>query len=304
MKIIVYKLFPRTAQKIRRIKRKFIISIHRKYTISEMRDYISKKYLKYVGYPMDWEEPKSYTQKIQYSKLYNKQSLRTSLSDKVSVRDFIKNTIGEKYLIPIYGVWETFEEINFDELPNQFVLKTNHGSATNIIIRDKSKMNYKKIKKQMTDFIKDDFAYYGFELQYSGIKPLIYAEKLLEFDDSGIEDYKFLCFDGKVDYFWIDFNRYSNHKRNMYDLNWNLMPWNQWTYDNYKEKVNKPSNFDEMVECALALCRGFDQVRVDLYNVNGNIYFGELTFTNGGGYEVIIPQEMDFELGSKWKIDI
>ena len=205
-------------------------------------------------------------------------------------------------MIPIYGVWERFDDIDFDKLPNQFVLKTNHGSATNIIVKDKSRLNIAETRKKMNDYLQDDFAYYGFELHYAGIKPLIYAEQLLDFDETGIEDYKFLCFDGKIHCFWVDFNRHTNHKRNMYDLEWNLLPWNQWHYGNYEDEFEKPSNFEEMVRVANELCKDFDHVRVDLYNVNGKIYFGELTFTNGGGYEPIYPREMDYELGGLWKL--
>ena len=303
MRSFLYKHFPDFARKCTRLKRKGITFLHKKYSVQKMENYISKKYVAIQGYEMDWINPTSYTQKIQYSKLFNRDPRRTEYSDKVAVREHVKNCVGEMYLIPIYGVWESFDDIDFDKLPNQFVLKTNHGSATNIIVKDKSKLNISEIKKKMTDYLRDDFAYYGFELHYAGIKPLIYAEQLLDFgDNSGVEDYKFLCFDGKIRCFWVDFNRSTNHKRNMYDLDWNLLPWNQWNYGNYESEFERPENFAEMVSVASELCKGFDHVRVDLYNVNGKIYFGELTFTNGGGYEPIHPREMDFELGSLWKL--
>lgn len=302
MKYYLYKFFPNFAKKCARLKRKIIIFIHRKYSFEQMEKYINKKYFQVHGYKMDWKNPKSYTQKIQYSKLYNCNSLKTICSDKIAVRDYVKTVIGEEYLIPIYGVWEKFDEIDFKNLPNKFILKTNHGSATNIIVNDKRKIDIKKVKRKMNNFLNDDFAYYGFELHYSGIKPLIFAEELLDFGDSNIEDYKFLCFDGKIHYFWVDFNRNTNHKRNMYDLEWNLLEWNQWHYGNYTKKIEKPKNFDEMIEIVQKLSAGFDHVRVDLYNINGKIYFGELTFTNGGGYEPIYPREMDYELGKLWNL--
>lgn len=296
------ELFSKEKAYLKVQKRKLIICLHKQYSIDQRKMFISKKYLKYLGYPMDWMSPKSYTQKIQYSKLFNNDPRRTLCSDKVAVRDFVKKKIGEKYLIPIYGVWDSFDSIDFTKLPEKFVLKTNHGSATNLIVRNKSAFNVNKARSTMIRFLKDDFAFYGFEMQYAAIKPVIYAEQCLSFDCSGIEDYKFLCFDGVVKYFWIDFNRYSNHKRNMYDLNWNLQAWNQWTYGNYEGVVKKPDNFSEMIDIAQKLSRGFDHVRVDLYNVNGKIYFGELTFTNGGGYENILPIESDFELGKLWEL--
>ena len=302
MKKIIYKLFPDMSKKLSQYKRKRTVEKHKKYTYDQMEEYISSRYFYVHKYEMDWATPKSYTQKIQFSKLYNKDPLRTICSDKIAVRNIVKDRIGEEYLIPIYGIWNNFSEIDFEVLPNQFVLKTNHGSATNIIVTDKSSINMKSVQKTMERFLKDDFAYYGFELHYAGITPQIYAEKLLHFDDSGIEDYKFLCFNGEIYCFWIDFDRQNNHRRNMYDLEWNLLPWNQWSYGNSNQEIIKPDNFDEMVMIVKELCKGFDHVRVDLYNTNNKIYFGELTFTNGGGYEPIYPKSMDFELGKQWDL--
>ena len=288
--------------KAKQIKRKITVEAHKHYSVTRIESYISKKYKRFIGYDMDWSNPHSYTQKIQYSKVHNHDKMRSLCSDKVAVREYVKKTIGEEYLIPIYGVWERFEDIDFDKLPNSFVLKTNHGSSTNIIVKDKSKLDMKDARKKFKRWLKENFAYYGFELHYAPIKPLIYAEQLLDFGDQGIEDYKFLCFDGNARYFWIDFNRSSNHKRNMYDMDWNLQAWNQWHYGNYDDTVEQPNNFNEMKEVAKKLAKGFDHVRVDLYNVNGHIYFGELTFTNGGGYEHIVPQEYDFILGNCWTL--
>lgn len=304
MREFLYKYCPVIAMKCSQLKRKYIIFLHKKYTTKKMKEYISKKYKIIMGYNMNWNNPQSYTQKIQYSKIYNKDMRRTIYSDKIAVRNYVKNTIGEKYLIPIYGIWDNARKIDFKNLPNEFILKTNHGSATNIIVKDKNNINYCEIISKMNRFQKEDFAYYGFELHYANIRPLIYAEKLLKFDENGIEDYKFLCFDGKIECFWIDFDRNTNHKRNVYDLNWNLLSWNQWNYGNYKGKVKIPDNFSEMVKIVETLSKDFDHVRVDLYNVKGKIYFGELTFTNGGGFEKLEPIEQDFILGKKWNLKI
>lgn len=148
MRSYLYRNFPNFAKKCARMKRKLIILAHKHYSVPMMEKYISKKYKQVVGYDMDWENPKSYTQKIQYSKVFNHDARRTTYSDKVAVRDFIKETVGEKYLIPIYGVWNSFSEIDFSKLPNSFVLKTNHGSATNVIVKDKSKLNLTELKKR------------------------------------------------------------------------------------------------------------------------------------------------------------
>ena len=119
-----------------------------------------------------------------------------------------------------------------------------------------------------------------------------------------IEDYKFMCFNGKTYYCWVDFDRFSNHKRNIYDMNWNLQKFNQYNYGNYEKDFSCPEKFNEMKEIVKKLCSEFDQVRVDLYLINGNIYFGEMTFTNGNGFEKITPDVWNEKLGDLWELDL
>lgn len=254
---------------------------------------------------MDLKNPQSYSEKIQWLKLFDEDELRTRLSDKVLVRDWVKEKIGSEYLIPIYGVYDHFDEIDFDKLPNQFVIKTNHSSGWNIIVKDKRNFNLKKAKKRVEWWLGLDYGLWSeFEIHYSPIKPKILIEKYTVNSVGELNDYKFLCFDGECRYFWMDFDRTTNHKRNVYDLNWNLQPWNQFTYGNYEGEIEKPKNFEKMVEIAKILCKGFKHVRVDLYNVDGKIYFGEMTFTNGSGFEGIYPKEYDYKLGKMIKLPI
>ena len=258
-----------------------------------------------MGGVLDLKNPKSYSEKIQWLKLFDNDKLRTQLTDKVLVREWIKDKIGEKYLIPIYGVYDSFDEIDFDKLPNQFVIKTNHSSGWNIIVKDKKIFDKKKAKRKIERWLKRDYGLWSeFEIHYSPIVPKIIIEKYVVDSAGELNDYKFLCFDSECKYFWMDFDRTSNHKRNVYDLNWNLQPWNQFTYGNYEGIVEKPKNLDKMIEIAQILCRGFKHVRVDLYNVDGNIYFGEMTFTNGSGFEGIFPEEYDYKLGELIKLPL
>lgn len=241
---------------------------------------------------------------MQWEKLFNKNPLKTLLTDKYIVRDWIKEKIGEDFLIPILGVWESFDEIDFSKLPNKFVLKTNHGSGTNVIVKDKSKVDMKETKCKFDDWMRIDYGFKtAFELHYSDINPLIIAEQYLESECGELQDYKFLCFGGKPYFCWVDFGRYFSHTRTVFDLNWEVQQWNQASYSNYDKPIPRPLNFDKMIEVATVLCQGFAHVRVDLYNVNGKIYFGEMTFTNGSGLDPIVPIEYDKMLGDLWEID-
>lgn len=266
---------------------------------------LAKVYKNMTGQELDWNNLRTYNEKMQWAKLYDKDPIKTTLTDKYLVREWIKNTIGEQYLIPIYGVWDSFEEIDFDKLPNKFVLKTNHGSGTNLIVKDKLNFDRNEAKKKFEKWMKVNFAFEnGFEMQYKDIKPKIIAEKYIEDFDGDLKDYKFLCFNGKVNFCWVDTGRYSDHRRNVYNLDWELQEWQQFTYQNTDTPVSKPDNFELMVDLVKKLCHDFMHVRIDLYNSKGKIYFGEMTFTNGSGFEVIHPYNYNLMLGDMWELPI
>lgn len=258
-----------------------------------------------IGHTLDWNNLSTYTEKMQWEKIFNKDSQKSVLSDKYAVREWVADKIGYEYLIPMLGFWGDFDDIDFSTLPDQFVLKTNHGSGTNFIVRDKSKMDLKKARIIFNDWLSTDYGYNtGFELHYSDICPKIIAEKYMEADDGELQDYKFLCFDGQPYYCWVDKGRYSKHTRNVYNLKWELQPWNQEEYETYETPIPCPNNFGKMIELVTVLCKGFSHVRVDLYNIDGKIYFGEMTFTNGSGLDRIIPEEYDKMLGDLWNLDM
>jgi hypothetical protein len=259
-------------------------------------------YFEMTGEVLNLENPKTFNEKIQWLKLYDSTPLKTKLADKYLVREWIKEKIGEEYLIPLLGVWDKFEEIDFDSLPEQFVLKCNHGSGYNIIVKDKSKLNLEDAKRRINKWMTEDYAFKtGFELHYSDIPRKIIAEKYLENAGGDLQDYKFLCFDGEPKYVWVDKDRYTEHKRNLYDLEWNLLTNKIGKFKNFPS-CEEPKNYNKMLEFAKLLSKNFPVVRVDFYEHDNKLYFGEMTFTTSSGTERIEPKEFAFKLGDMIKL--
>lgn len=292
-----------------RIRRKRYEAKKARMSIDEIKKHDETLYFERVGKPIDWEHPKAYTEKMQVEKIFHLYPEKTELTDKYAARAWIAKKIGETYLVPLCGkgVYNCAKEIDFDALPNAFVVKTNSGSGDVIIVRDKSKLSKKDIRRiraRMDYQLHYNFAWLGYEMHYADIVPKILTEQFIESGEDDLPDYKFLCFDGKPAFCWVDKGRYHNHKRNVYDLDWNLMSWNQKRYGNYEGVIEKPQNFEEMKRLATTLCEGFAHVRVDFYNINGRIYFSEMTFTNGSGFEPIVPYEADLALGEYWNLQL
>ena len=205
-------------------------------------------------------------------------------------------------MIPLLEVWDKFDDIDFGKLPDQFVLKCNHGSGMNIIVKDKSTLDIDNTREKINKWMHTNYAFsFGLELQYKDINPRIIAEKYMEAEDGELKDYKLLCFNGHVELIWVDSERYSNHKRNFYNLNWDLLPIKYEKYENF-EPCPEPKSLEKMIESAEKLSQGFSVVRVDFYNSNGNIYFGEMTFTSASGTGIIEPKEFDLKLGQMIKL--
>lgn len=220
----------------------------------------------------------------------------------------MKEKIGEEYLIPLLGVWDNFDDIDFDKLPNKFVLKANHGCGWNIIVKDKNNFNKSDAKGKFDEWMNTNYAFkFGLELHYKNIKPKIIAEKYIE-NDEGLLDYKFLCFNGKVEYVWVDSGRFTAHRRDIFDLDWNLQPF-IINHPNAEKTPKKPNKLKKMIELATKLSKDFAHVRVDFYEVDGQIYFGEMTFTSESGVGKFYPEEYDLKLGqmiklpSEWSLD-
>lgn len=250
------------------------------------------------------KKPITYNEKIQWQKAYDHNPLYPILADKLAVREYVKERAGEQYLIPLLGSWSRFEDIDFQQLPSEFVLKCNHDCASVIICHDKSKFDMDAARNKLNLALKRNYFYPYAEWQYKDIKPCIIAEQFMH--DEGrndLSDYKIQCFDGIPYCCRIDVGRFGDHRRNIYDIHWNLLPWQKGHYKNTDLPIEKPEAFEEMIEVASKLSHGLRQVRVDLYLVNNQVYFGEMTFTSGGGFEVFVPNEYDKIIGDMWKIN-
>lgn len=261
-------------------------------------DELKNWYKRWSGKHLNLENPQTFNEKIQWLKLYDSTPIKTRLADKYLVRDWVKEQIGEKYLISILGVWERFDDIDFDKLPDKFVLKANHGCGWNIIVREKSTFDKETAKRKFNDWLNTNFAFVnGLELHYKGIPPKIIAEAFIENEGSDLYDYKIYCFNGTPAFIIFLAERQVGLKMAFYDLDWNLLPFT-YSYPQYKKLVAKPDNLDEMIYIAKKLCKGFVYVRIDLYRLDdGSLKFGEMTFTPASGQCEWNPPEYDLILG-------
>lgn len=241
-------------------------------------------------------KPAYFGEKVQWLKLHGNLEKYNDYVDKYVVRKYIESTIGKEYLLPLISVFESPEDIDYNKLPNSFVLKVNHGSGYNIIVKDKEKTDFNNINKKLKKWLKEDYSAIKKEFQYKNVERKIICEEFVNDKSGQLLDYKFFCFDGEPKFVEVDFDRFNGHKMNFYDLEWNLLDLKKGNCDNYHEIYKKPENFDQMIVLARVLSKKFQFVRVDLYNVDGKIYFGELTFTPASGRHPFKPLEKDLEI--------
>ena len=254
------------------------------------------------GKDVDLSNPKTFNEKMQWIKLNYKDPEISRLSDKYLVREFVKERIGEEYLIPLLGVYDSFDEIDFDKLPDSFVMKANHGCGWNILVPDKAALDKNDARKKFKRWLRTDFSFcYGYQLHYSAIQPRIVVEKLISEKDRYLVDYKIFVFNGKISLIMVNTERNTGQRINLFDENWNPAPFTI----GWQKKVPEPEppeNIEKMKELALKLAEGFFEVRVDFYNVDGKIYFGEMTFTSGSGTYKFDPPEWDRKFGDMMEL--
>jgi len=270
------------------------------------KPYLKLVYWSEMGKRLNLKNPTTFNEKLQWLKLYDRKPEYTKYVDKYEVRSYISQTIGEEYLIPLLGIYYSVDEIDFDKLPNQFVLKCTHGSHSNIICTNKNTLNKEEVKSQLRKWMKKNWFWFGREWPYKNVKPRIICEKYME-DESGtgLIDYKFMCFNGKAKCIFICSNRNSVTGTNIdiYDMNWEPIPCEREKNRRSNSIINKPVNFSLMVELAEILAKDIPFVRVDFYEVRGKLYFGEITFFPASGFERFVPDSYDELLGSWLSLD-
>lgn len=247
------------------------------------------------------ENPLTFNEKLQWLKLYNRRPEYTMMVDKYVVKQYVADKIGDEYIIPTLGVWDRVEDIDWNSLPNQFVLKTTHGGGGCGVVICKDKATFDKDNaKQILQKSLDSDIYLSFrEWPYKDVPKRIIAEQYMA-DESGVElkDYKFFCFNGRVGCFKVDFDRFINHKANYYDREAKLLPFGEvCCMPDFNRQFEQPKSFDKMLDIVENLSRDIPFVRVDLYNADGKIYFGEITFFPAAGMGKFEPQEWDYKLG-------
>jgi len=270
-----------------------------------MRGLCSLQFWSVHHYWPDFVNPKRFSEKLWTSMLYERDPRYTLISDKLGVRKYVTSRINENYLIPLLWHGDKPEEIPFNILPEKFVIKANHGCGYNIIVESKSNLDISETKMKLRKWLDQNFCddkYLGIAWGYKNIKPMIMIEKFLDNNGRVPDDYKFWCFAGKVEVVTIHFDRFVNHSFRSYDRNFEESAFGFGEHlPLYKGKFERPQNFDNMLQIVESLAEGFDFIRVDLYNLDKQIYFGELTPYPGGVSVQFLPDSMDKLLGHKWK---
>lgn len=295
---------------VRSIKRKlkenlFVLFLWNEYRrikgkiqIKKISDYkfVVDTYRRVFNRDINLQSPMRFTEKLQWLKLFYRDSAIETCTDKYTVREYLSEMGYDYILNELVGVYDSVDEICFEDLPKRFVLKISNGSGWNIICKDKSTLNWKMYKRIIRSWLKQNLYIYGREWNYSGLKPKIVIEKYIDNGDNQLTDYKFFCFNGKPQYIQVDRDRFDEHKQAYYDMEWKKI--NLQT-GNVPVDEECPPMFEEMKKIAGELSKPFPHVRIDFYNIGDKIYFGEFTYFDGSGFYNFDPDEMDFEWGNQ-----
>lgn len=268
--------------------------------------YLKIRYYLYFGKRLDLKNPQTFSEKLQWLKLYNRRPEYTTMVDKYAVKDYVKSIIGEEYIIPTLGVWDRPEDIDFDSLPDKFVLKTTHGGGGGgvVICKNKAKLEKQETFSKLNQSLKSDIYKKLKEWPYKNVQSRIIVEKLLEFP-SGVDlfDYKFFCFNGEPEYCQVISGRNQVMSIDFFDKNWIHQSFHEpKIFPFAKVKPVKPIGYELMLDFARKLSKGIPFVRIDLYNIKGKIYFGEITFYPTSGFGGFSPEEWDLKFGKLIKL--
>lgn len=263
--------------------------------------FLKMLYQKRMNKVLNINNPQTFNEKLQWLKIHDKKDIYTQMVDKYEVKSYVSNIIGDEYIIPTLGVWDSFEDIDFDKLPNQFVLKCTHDSGGLVICEDKSKMDKLQARKKIENALKFQFYCSNREWPYKNVKPRVIVEKYMSTEEQKeLIDYKFFCFNGTPKFIYVSqgLSDHSTAKISFADINYNKADFYRKDFKPFDELPSKPINFEKMKELASKLSKDIPFVRVDFYEIDGKIYFGELTFFPCGGFIPFEPQEYDLILGN------
>ena len=268
------------------------------------KTWVELMYYTHIYKKLNLNNPQTFNEKLQWLKLYDHNPAYTTMVDKYAMKEYVATAVGLEYVVPTLGVWETFDQINFDKLPEQFVLKCTHDSGGVVICRKKTDFDRRAAKKILSESLRHNYFWNGREWPYKHVKPRIIAEEYLVQDRqiSGImtdslTDYKIHCFNGIPKIILVCQNRFVDFREDFYSVEWEHLPVTRPRHKNSDQFVPKPEHLDRMLVVATKLSAGIPFLRVDLYTVGDQIYVGELTFFPNGGIEPFVPAEFDFELG-------
>lgn len=255
-----------------------------------------------MGYKLDLNNPQTFNEKLQWLKLYDRKPIYTKMVDKYEAKEYVRNIIGEEHIIKTLGIYNTFDQINFDILPNQFVIKPTHTSGDVYICTDKSKINYKELEKKVNKWLRRKYFYIHREWPYKNVKPRIIIEEYLnDLKEKSLMDYKIFMFNEKHAYSFICSDRTTNLKFTFFDKNGKFINMIQDGAPNNK-KLSLPKSYNAMVAMAKKISKGTIESRIDFYDVNGKIYFGEITFFDSAGFGKFEPDEYDLKIGRMLKL--
>lgn len=263
------------------------------------RFYVSIQYRYHTGKKLHLNPAKRYNEKLQWIKLYDRNPRYTDLVDKYKVKEIVAKTIGEAYVVPLLGVWDSPEQISLSELPNQFVLKTNHDSKGVLICKDKKTFDLEKAKTFFASHMKVNGYAYGREWPYKNVERKIIAEQYLDTKSEDLIDYKVMCFNGKARLIQVHQGRFTDHyTHDIYDTNWEKQPVNQVGETPNDKTLERPCFLQEMLQLSEKLAVNIPHIRVDWYYVNNQLFFGEMTFFDASGYLDFVPEEYNEIIGS------
>jgi len=297
--------FLKTLKTNRKLLPKLVVdNLQRKQMLNWMSDkaFLKLRYRTIFHKKLDLKDPKTFNEKLQWLKLYDRKPEYGIMVDKQAVKDFVAEKIGAEHLIPTIGVWDRPEDIDFNSLPNQFVLKCNHDSGSVVICRDKALFDQQKAVEKLRRKMDNSVFWFGREWPYSRVKPCVIAETYMEDETQkqGLTDYKFYCFNGEPKFLYVSvgLEDHSSATISFLNLDWTLAPFHRMDFKPLKSPPPKPKNYEKMIAYAKKLSCGFPFLRVDMYEIQGKLYFSELTFTPSAGFTPFVPDEWDATIGA------